>query len=71
MEGSWWETHGYVHFHLVSHHRFLRGISNEIGLVHETTTFIAEAAEDENDLVVKEAHRLKNTVESITGPLDI
>ncbi|PCH43122.1 hypothetical protein WOLCODRAFT_121527 [Wolfiporia cocos MD-104 SS10] len=38
-----------------------------IGFVSETATFIAECAEDENDSVVREAHRLKEAVESIAG----
>ncbi|KAH8084910.1 armadillo-type protein [Cristinia sonorae] len=42
-----------------------------IGFVAETATFIAEAAEDANDVVVKEAHRLKNTVESLAGNIDV
>lgn len=42
-----------------------------LGFVSETATFIAEAAEDSNDTVVKEAHRLKNTVESLAGNIDV
>ncbi|KAI0070967.1 hypothetical protein K474DRAFT_1669523 [Panus rudis PR-1116 ss-1] len=41
-----------------------------LGLVPETTTFIAEAVEDENDTVVREAHRLKEAVESVAGRID-
>lgn len=37
------------------------------GYVAETTTFLAECAEDESDLVVKESHRLKKAVESVAG----
>lgn len=37
------------------------------GFAPETATFIAECAEDDNDSVVREAHRLKNAVESIAG----
>jgi hypothetical protein len=40
------------------------------GFVAETTTFIAECAEDESDLVVKETHRLKNAVESVAGKIN-
>lgn len=40
------------------------------GFVAETTTFIAECAEDENDLVVKEANRLKNAVEGVAGNIN-
>jgi hypothetical protein len=39
------------------------------GFVPETTTFITECAEDDNDLVVKESHRLKNAVESVAGKI--
>lgn len=42
-----------------------------VGFVAETTTFIAECAEDENDLVVKEAHRLKQAVESVAGNINM
>ncbi|KAI0632952.1 hypothetical protein C8Q77DRAFT_1120632 [Trametes polyzona] len=42
-----------------------------LGFVAETATFIAEAAEDENDLVVQEAHRLKAAVEAIGGSIDV
>lgn len=41
------------------------------GFVAETATFIAEAAEDDNDLVVQEAHRLKAAVEAIGGSIDV
>ena len=41
------------------------------GLVAETATFIAEAAEDENDRVVQEAHRLKAAVEAVGGSIDV
>lgn len=41
-----------------------------VGFVAETTTFIAECAEDENDLVVKESHRLKVAVESVAGNIN-
>jgi U3 small nucleolar RNA-associated protein 10 len=40
------------------------------GFVAETTTFIAECAEDESDLVVEESHRLKNAVESVAGNIN-
>lgn len=36
----------------------------------ETTTFIAECSEDENDMVVKESFRLKDAVESVAGKID-
>ncbi|KAF7977911.1 hypothetical protein HWV62_2480 [Athelia sp. TMB] len=42
-----------------------------LGFVTETTTFIAECAEDENDLVVKEARRLKHAVESVAGNINV
>ncbi|CDO68790.1 hypothetical protein BN946_scf184989.g56 [Trametes cinnabarina] len=42
-----------------------------LGFVAETATFIAEAVEDENDLVVREAHKLKAAVESIGGSIDV
>ncbi|GLB44223.1 putative U3 small nucleolar RNA-associated protein 10 [Lyophyllum shimeji] len=38
-----------------------------LGFVAETTTFIAECAEDENDMVVRESVRLKDAVESVAG----
>ncbi|TBU55148.1 armadillo-type protein [Dichomitus squalens] len=41
-----------------------------LGFVAETATFIAEAAEDENDRVVQEAHRLKAAVEAVGGSID-
>ena len=41
------------------------------GFVQETATFIAEAAEDENDTIVKKAHQFKNTVESLAGNIDV
>lgn len=40
-----------------------------IGFVGETATFISECAEDENDSVVREAHHLKNAVESVAGSI--
>jgi len=40
-----------------------------VGFVGETATFIAECAEDENDSVVREAHELKNAVESVAGSI--
>jgi len=40
-----------------------------VGFVGETATFIAESAEDENDSVVREAHELKNAVESVAGSI--
>ncbi|KAI6037989.1 hypothetical protein EDC04DRAFT_2699173 [Pisolithus marmoratus] len=40
-----------------------------IGFVAETATFITECAEDENDSVVREAHKLKNAVESVAGSI--
>ncbi|KAI9060150.1 hypothetical protein FKP32DRAFT_1760434 [Trametes sanguinea] len=42
-----------------------------LGFVAETATFIAEAVEDENDLVVREAHKLKGAVEAIGGSIDV
>ncbi|KAI1789700.1 hypothetical protein LXA43DRAFT_1019967 [Ganoderma leucocontextum] len=42
-----------------------------LGFVAETATFIAEAAEDENDRVVQEAHRLKAAVEAVGGSIDV
>ncbi|KAI8990419.1 armadillo-type protein [Trametes punicea] len=42
-----------------------------LGFVAETATFIAEAAEDENDLVVREAHKLKAAVEAVGGSIDV
>ncbi|OCH90866.1 hypothetical protein OBBRIDRAFT_729952 [Obba rivulosa] len=45
--------------------------SKLLGFVAETTTFIAECAEDEHDGVVREAHRLKGAVESVAGSIDV
>lgn len=41
-----------------------------VGFVTETSTFIAELAEDDNDTVVKETRRLKKAVEDVGGPVD-
>ena len=41
-----------------------------VGFVAETSTFIAELAEDDNDTVVKETRRLKKAVEDLGGPID-
>lgn len=41
-----------------------------VGFVTETSTFIAELAEDDNDTVVKETRRLKKAVEDVGGPID-
>jgi len=41
-----------------------------VGFVTETSTFIAELAEDDNDTVVKETRRFKETVEDVGGPID-
>ncbi|EPQ56067.1 hypothetical protein GLOTRDRAFT_129071 [Gloeophyllum trabeum ATCC 11539] len=41
-----------------------------LGFVAETSTFIAECAEDENDTVVTECRKLKETIESIAGKID-
>ena len=41
-----------------------------VGFVAETSTFIAELAEDDNDTVVKETRRLKKAVEDVGGPID-
>ncbi|KAI0790983.1 hypothetical protein C8Q75DRAFT_805854 [Abortiporus biennis] len=44
--------------------------SKLMGFVAETSTFIAESAEDENDSVVREAHRLKEAVENVAGAIN-
>lgn len=36
----------------------------------ETSTFIAECGEDENDTVVKGSFKLKEAVESVAGKID-
>ncbi|OBZ74951.1 U3 small nucleolar RNA-associated protein 10 [Grifola frondosa] len=41
-----------------------------LGFVAETSTFIAECAEDDNDSVIREAHKLKAAVEGIAGSID-
>ncbi|EMD35136.1 hypothetical protein CERSUDRAFT_107124 [Gelatoporia subvermispora B] len=53
--GALWHAHG----------------SKLLGFVAETTTFIAECAEDDNDSVVREAHKLKSAVESVAGNIDV
>lgn len=40
------------------------------GFVAETANFIAECGEDDNDTVVKESFKLKETVESIAGTIE-
>ncbi|KAF9078300.1 armadillo-type protein [Rhodocollybia butyracea] len=40
-----------------------------LGFVSETTTFIAECCEDENDLVTRESFKLKDAVESVAGSI--
>ncbi|KAK7688534.1 hypothetical protein QCA50_008072 [Cerrena zonata] len=42
-----------------------------LGFVSETVTFVAEAAEDENDDVVRHALHLKNAIESVAGRIDV
>ena len=42
----------------------------QIGFVAETSTFIIECGEDENDMVVKESFKLKDAVESVAGKID-
>ena len=41
------------------------------GFAAETATFVAECAEDDNDSVVREAHRLKNAVETVAGRIEV
>ena len=41
-----------------------------IGFVAETSTFIIECGEDDNDMVVKESFKLKDAVESVAGKID-
>ncbi|KAJ3863958.1 armadillo-type protein [Lentinula novae-zelandiae] len=43
--------------------------SKLLGFVAETATFIAECCEDENDLVTREALKLKDAVESVAGSI--
>jgi U3 small nucleolar RNA-associated protein 10 len=38
--------------------------------VAETTTFIAECSEDENELVVKESIKLRDAVEKVAGKIN-
>ncbi|KXN83997.1 U3 small nucleolar RNA-associated protein 10 [Leucoagaricus sp. SymC.cos] len=59
------------HFALVCSESLWRAHGGRLmGFVSETATFIAECAEDENDLVVKESFRLKEAVESVAGRID-
>ena len=46
-------------------------VNTAAGFVAETATFIAEAAEDETDLVVQEAHKLKRAAEAIGGSIEV
>ena len=48
----------------------LHKLSFAIGFVSETSTFIIECGEDENDLVVRESFKLKDAVESVAGKID-
>ncbi|KAK0200852.1 hypothetical protein DFS33DRAFT_1386800 [Desarmillaria ectypa] len=41
-----------------------------LGFVAETSTFIAECSEDENDMVARESLNLKNAVESVAGNIN-
>lgn len=41
------------------------------GFAGETATFVAECAEDDNDSVVRESHRLKDAIESVAGRIDV
>ncbi|KAG5637085.1 hypothetical protein H0H81_005818 [Sphagnurus paluster] len=41
-----------------------------LGFVAETSTFIVECTEDENDMVVRESFKLKDAVESVAGNID-
>ncbi|KAG6909155.1 hypothetical protein DXG01_001782 [Tephrocybe rancida] len=41
-----------------------------LGFATETTTFIAECTEDENDTVVRESFKLKDAVESVAGNIN-
>ncbi|KAG6866336.1 hypothetical protein C0991_005803 [Blastosporella zonata] len=41
-----------------------------LGFAAETTTFIAECTEDENDMVVRESFKLKDAVESVAGNIN-
>ncbi|KAF5392137.1 hypothetical protein D9757_003220 [Collybiopsis confluens] len=43
--------------------------SKLLGFVAETATFVAESCEDENDLVTREAIRLKDAVEGVAGSI--
>ncbi|KAK0216141.1 armadillo-type protein [Armillaria fumosa] len=49
-----WQTHG----------------GKLLGFVAETSTFIAECSEDENDMVARESLNLKNAVESVAGNIN-
>ncbi|EKM52689.1 uncharacterized protein PHACADRAFT_101069 [Phanerochaete carnosa HHB-10118-sp] len=42
-----------------------------MGFAGETATFVAECAEDDNDSIVREAHRLKDAIESVAGRIDL
>ncbi|KAL6308934.1 hypothetical protein BKA93DRAFT_724934 [Sparassis latifolia] len=44
--------------------------SKLLGFAEETSTFLVECAEDENDNVVREALKLKSAVEGIAGRID-
>ena len=68
-----WRAHGekLLGMHCLSYVIRERHANTNVGFVAETATFIAEAAEDENDLVVQEAHKLKRAVEAIGGSIEV
>ncbi len=68
MASPWREVDRYVHITL---HQSRRYSPSCPGFAPETATFIAECAEDDNDNIVREVHRLKNAVESIAGRIDV
>ena len=45
-------------------------LSYLVGFVAETATFIGECGEDENDLVIIAASKLKDAVEAVAGKID-
>lgn len=70
MASPWPEIVWYVYIPLI----LLLIISSDnwsiLGFASETAGFILECAEDENDDVVKEALKLKNSVEAGVGHID-
>lgn len=62
-----WNAHGGKLLGAPSQFSYFRVTYACAAFASETTTFIAELSEDENDLVVRETLQLKNALEAIAG----